>query len=94
MKDRALIFLSLAISIAALGYAVWVRQHAEQMAEQALRTRERQFVQAFAPKVQDVYRGLGVTNFVSQPMTLDELFGPYIATINLMLSSSDSETNK
>src|SRR5206468_10050762 len=34
VKHRALIYLSLAVSIGALGYAAWVHQHPEQMAKQ------------------------------------------------------------
>ena len=76
MKDKAPIYLSLIISIAAFCYTAWVHQHAEQIAQQALRNRERQFVQSFAPKVREVYLGMGVTNVVGNPTTLDELFGP------------------
>ena len=42
VKDRALIYLSLAVSIGALGYAAWFHRHSEQvakqMAEQAMQT--------------------------------------------------------
>ncbi len=34
VKDRALIYVSLAVSIGALGYAAWVHQHSAQMAKQ------------------------------------------------------------
>jgi hypothetical protein len=35
VKDRALIYLSIAVSIGALGYAAWVHHHSEQMVHQA-----------------------------------------------------------
>ncbi len=41
VKARALIHLSLAVSIGALGYAAWVHQHSEQMARQTLQTLQR-----------------------------------------------------
>ncbi len=84
MKDKALIYLSLSISIAAFCYAAWVHQHVEQMAQQALQNRERQFVQSFAPKVREVYLGMGITNVVGNLTTLDELFGPYLESLNQM----------
>ncbi len=94
MKDRALAYLSLAIGIAALGYAAWVHQHSAQMAQQALRARERQFVRTFAPRVQSMYAGLGVTNVVGKAQTLEELFGPYVDVFNRMAGEPDEEEKK
>lgn len=91
MKDKALVYLSLAISIVALCDAVWVHQHAEQFAEQALQTREREFVQKFAPKVRETYEGMGVTNIAANPTNLDQLFGPMVETINQISGSLANE---
>ncbi len=82
MKDRALVYLSLIVSVAALGYAAWVHRHAQSVAETALRERERQFVETLTPKVRQVYQGLGITNTVDHPTTLEGLFGPYLDTFN------------
>lgn len=94
MKDRALTFISLALSLVALSYAAWVHQHSEQMATQALQRREREFVHAFAPKIQAVYEGLGVTNVVSNAQTLDDLFRPYVDVFNRMASPPVKEEKK
>jgi hypothetical protein len=94
MKDKALIFLSLVISMAALCYAAWLHQHSAQLAEQAVQKREQQFVQRFAPKVQQVYLGLGVTNVVADAKTLDELFGPYLETLNRMVTPPAEDEKK
>jgi len=91
MKDKTLIHVSLLVSIVALCYAAWVHQHVEQLAAQALQRREREFVRTFAPKVQDVYRGLGVTNIVGNAQTLDELFGPYVDVLNRMVGEPVKE---
>jgi len=65
------------------------------MAQQALREREREFVRSFAPRIQSVYEGLGVTNVVGNPQTLDELFGPYVEMMNRMASGpSQGEEEK
>jgi len=94
MKDRALIFLSLFLSIAALLYAAWVQRHAEAMAQQALKKRERELVQKIKPQIQRMYTGLGVTNTVGNATTLDELFGPYLNVMNKIgESDEDSSTN-
>ena len=94
MRDRALTFLSLAIGIAALGYAAWVHQHSAQMTQQALQERERKFVRTFAPKVQSVYHGMGVTNVVGDAQTLEELFGPYVDVMNRMAGEPDKEEKR
>jgi uncharacterized protein (TIGR03067 family) len=49
VKNRALIYLSLAVSSGALGYAAWVHQHSEQMAKQTLQRREAELVMLPAP---------------------------------------------
>jgi len=47
--NRALIYLSVAVSIGALGYAAWVHQHPDQMAKQPLQRREAERVTLAAP---------------------------------------------
>jgi hypothetical protein len=94
MKDKELIYLSLAISIAALCYAAWIHQHTELLLDQAIQNRERQFVQKFAPKVRDVYQGMGMTNVMANPTTLDELFSPMLDDLNRMAQDpAADETN-
>ena len=92
MKDRAFIYLSLAMSFAALCYSGWLHGQAQSMAEAALKQRERRFVEAMAPRVQQVYDGMGITNRIYRPSTLDELFGPYLDTMKRMAGST--ETNR
>jgi hypothetical protein len=87
MKDRTLIYLSLAMSLAALCYAGWLRSQVQAMAEAALKQREKRFVETMAPRVQQVYDGIGITNRIDYPKTLDELFGPYLDTVNRMVNS-------
>src|SRR3974390_3409261 len=96
MKDRVLTFLALAVSVTALGYAAWVHSQADTAADAALRRREKQLVEKLAPKVQAMYQGLGVTNKVEHPTTLDQLFAPYVETMNRMVNSvpSETETNR
>ena len=94
MKDKALTYFALAISIVALCYAAWVHQHAAKLAEQAIQKRERQFVQTLAPKVREIYQGLGVTNVVTNPTTLDELFGPYLETLNRIVTPPAGDEKK
>ncbi len=91
MKDRALVYLSLLVSLAALGYAAWVHRRAQSLAESALREREKQFVETLTPKVRQMYRGLGITNTVEHPTTLDGLFGPYLDTFNRVVMPSGAE---
>lgn len=93
MKDRPLIYLSLAFSIAALAYAIWVHRHAEQMATEALRKREVEFVALYTPKMTQVYSDMGgYTNvFATPPKTIEELFRPMVEMMN-RLGGSEEET--
>jgi hypothetical protein len=96
MKDRPLIYLSLALSIAALAYAVWVHQHAEQMATDALHKRELEFVIRYTPKMREVYSGMtGHTNvYPSDPKTIEELFRPMAEMMNRLGGTEEKETLK
>jgi hypothetical protein len=51
-------------------------------------------VEALRPKVSDVYKGLGVTNVVGNPTTLEELFGPYLDTLNQIVGPSKEDEKK
>ena len=92
MKPHPLIYLSLGISLCALGYAAWLHLNhlsADRLAMNALRQRERELVEKFAPRLQDIYRDMlphrkppTVT-----PTTLEELIEPLIS---LMESVGDT----
>ncbi|HTV40053.1 MAG TPA: hypothetical protein VMF08_05735 [Candidatus Sulfotelmatobacter sp.] len=86
-KDKALIYLSLAISIVALCDTVWVHEHADQIADRALQKRELEFVQKFAPRIRETYEGMGETNFVANPTNLDQLFAPLVDSLNAISGS-------
>jgi hypothetical protein len=94
MKDKTLIYISLIISIAALCYAAWVHQHAEQMANQVFQEREKHFVQTWAPKIRDACEGFGVTNMVANPTTLDELMHPMFDSLNVVTPLAKEEKGK
>lgn len=91
MKDKVLIYLSLTISIIALCDAMWIREHAGQLADQALQIREREFVRKFAPKFRETYEGMGMTNMVANPTNLDQLFGPMVESINRINGSATND---
>jgi hypothetical protein len=96
MKDRTLIYLSLALSVAALAYAGWVRQHAAQMATDALRKRELEFVTSYTPKLKEFYAGMtGLTNvYPSDPKTIEELFRPMVEMMNRLGGTAEPATEK
>ena len=76
MKDKALTYLSLAMSIVALSYAFWIHKHSEQMAQCALAERERQFVKMAAPKVREVIADFNLRpdSTVNEPTKIEDLF--------------------
>ncbi|MGD1083593.1 MAG: hypothetical protein ABSA47_02445 [Verrucomicrobiota bacterium] len=84
MKDKFLIYCSLAVSIAAFSYSAWIHHHSEQMAQQALREREKHFVQTLLPRINETYRILNATNVATNATTLEELVGPYVEVFNRM----------
>ena len=96
MKDRTLIYLSLALSMTAFAYAAWVHQHAARMAIEVLHNRELELITHYAPKVREFYSGLtGHTNaYTSDPKTLEELLRPITDTMNRVGGTEDgSPTN-
>jgi hypothetical protein len=91
MKDRTLIYLSLLLSLAAIGYAAWIHHRANQMAVDALRRREVEFVTHYTPKMTQVYSDMGGhTNvFATPPQTIEELFRPMVDMMNRLGGSED-----
>lgn len=91
MKDRTLIYLSLLLSLAAIGYAAWVHHRADQMAADALRKREMEFVRHYTPKMMQVYAGMGAhTNaFPTAPQTIEELLRPMVDMMNRLGGSEE-----
>jgi hypothetical protein len=96
MKERTLLYLSLTLSIASLGYAAWVHhQGSEVLAMRALEQREAELVRHWAPKITEMYRGLGLESnaYLKPPRTLEELFDPLVVIMNGLGGDSDSGTN-
>jgi hypothetical protein len=91
VKDRTLIYLSLALSVAALAYAIWIHQHAKQMAAESLQRRELEFVTHYAPKVREILSGLleDTNIYASEPKTLEDLFRPFTETLNRIGSGTN-----
>ena len=79
MKPHPLIYLSLGISLCALGYAAWVHLNAERLAMNALRQRETEIVDEFAPKLEQVYRDMFPErkSAPKKPESLADLLWPY-----------------
>jgi hypothetical protein len=96
MKDRKLIYLSMALSVASLAYAIWLHQHAEQMATDALHKREREFVTNFTPRMREVYAGMtGQANvYASEPKTIEELFRPMVEMMKQFAGTGETEAPK
>jgi len=99
--DRFLSLIALVMSAASLGYAVWLHQNINLIAQAALRQREAELVHHFAPNVLELYRGLGVAEnkIPKSPQTLEQLFQPAFDLSNLVnapdepAQSSDTVTN-
>jgi hypothetical protein len=95
MKDRPLIYLSLALSVASLSYAAWVHyQGSEILAMRALRQRETALVRHWAPRMEMVYRDMlaDSTQVPKNPTTLEELFDPLVALLE-QVGETGSHTN-
>lgn len=89
--DRFLSLIALVMSAASLGYAVWLHQNINLIAQAALRQREAELVHHFAPNVLELYRGLGVAEnkLPKSPQTLEELFQPLADGVSNVVNSSD-----
>ena len=75
MKERAVTYLSLVVSFCALCYAAWDHQHSQEMAVQALKQREAEFVRHVAPTLKTVVSDITQqTNIVvANPATMEDL---------------------
>lgn len=84
MKQKIIVYLSLLISVVAIGYTAWLHHHAEEMAVSALRKREIEFVTYYTPKLRIAYADmLGRSNiFPVPPQTIEELFRPMVEMVN------------
>jgi hypothetical protein len=92
MKPHPLTYLSLGISLCSIGYAAWLHVNhlsADRLAMNALRQRERELVEKFAPRMEDVYRDMIPHRKPpnATPTTLEELIDPLIG---LMESVGDT----
>jgi hypothetical protein len=67
MKQRTILFLALGLNVASLSYSVWLHQHAQEMATEALRERELEFVTRYTPNFKEVcfYAGTGCSSTAS-----------------------------
>ena len=97
MKDRALIYLSLALSGASLGYAAWVHhQGCQALAMRALRQRETELVRHLAPKMDIIYRDMlaDPSRIPKSPKTLEELLDPLVTLLDQIGDPDGGHTNK
>ena len=78
MNNRLISSLALIVSLASLGYAIWLHQHTEALVQQALHQREVELVKEFTPAVKEVYEGFGISksDVPESPNTFEELFKP------------------
>jgi len=102
MNSRIVSYIALVVSVASLGYAVWLHQNIDSIAQAALRQREGELVRHFAPNMLEFYQGFGIpkNKIPKSPQTLEELFQPWVEIITNMDStpeqpaqSSDTVTN-
>jgi len=91
MNSRIISFIALLVSVASLGYAVWLHQNINSIAQAALRQRETELVHHFEPNVLELYRGLGVAEnkLPKSPQTLEELFQPLADGVSNVVNASD-----
>ena len=97
MKDPALTYLSLALSIVSLVYAGWIHsQGSELLAMRALRRREADLVRSLAPKFAPIYRDMLPNDPVaSRPSeTLEDLIAPLIKLMEGVGDGAGSATNR
>jgi hypothetical protein len=86
MNSRIVSFIALLVSVASLGYAVWLHQNIDSIAQAALRQREAELVRHFTPNVLETDRGMGIpeNKLPKSPQTLEELFQPTFEMITNM----------
>lgn len=80
MRPHPLIYLSLCISLCALGYAAWLHLNADRLAMDALRQRERELVEELAPQFENIYRDMfpGKPLGTNRPTIVKELLAPLV----------------
>src|SRR5262245_52073005 len=86
MKDRLLAVVALLLAAGALGHSLWLKGHSEKAAEEALRTREKELVQAATPHFERAYVDMlgDFKRWEKKPETAEELFRPMIAIVKKM----------
>ena len=97
MKDRMLVYVSLALSVTSISYSTWLHhQGSEMLAMGALRQREAELVRHWKPKFDSLWEGMGVdpTVIPKDPTTLEDLFDPLVALMNRVGDASGGQTNK
>ena len=89
--DRLISLVALLVSVASLGYAVWLHQNIDSIAQAVLRQREAELVHHFAPNVLEAYRGMGIAEneLPKSPQTLEELFQPLADGVSNVVNASD-----
>ena len=102
MNARIVSFNALLVSMASLGYAIWLHQNIDAIAQTALRQRESELVHHWTPHMLEIYRGLGIpeNKIPKTPQTLEELVQPWVELVSNMESdpevpaqSSETVTN-
>jgi hypothetical protein len=94
MNSRVVSYIALLVSVASFGYAVWLHQNIDSIAQAALRQRETELVHHWTPHMLEFYRGLGISEnkLPKSPQTLEELMQPWADTISKMESDSEEST--
>jgi len=95
MNSRVVSYIALLVSVASLGYAVWLHQNINSIAQAVLRQRETELVHHFTPNVLEFYRGLGVAEnkLPKSPQTLEELFQPLADGVSNVANTSEESDN-
>lgn len=89
MKDRTLSIIAIVLSLTAIAYTTWTRQHSRELAIEALKQREKELVEAGAPRFRDLYSDMlqGTAGFDAakfKPTTLEELVRPILTIVTRM----------
>ena len=92
MKDRALTILSLVFAAGALAHSIWLQQHADTLASEALRRRESELVRAATPNFVTVLQNMSRPTFDAasfHPTTFEELALPLVDVITAFNTPPD-----
>jgi hypothetical protein len=79
--NKAISIISLILSILATAIALWRHVDHERAAKQALREREANLIRHFSPNLQKIAADFDVTNYPTNPQTLEEAFDPILQVI-------------